>query len=189
MTTRHGAAVLLLGLSLLLATGCLRRTTPSIEYYMLSVPRPAETLGVATRVAGFTAEPAYSSTRIAYRTSPYRLGYHTFHRWAANPQSLVASAVDDYFANERTSNVPIYLTGRIRRLEAVDIGGDAHASLELSLEAHRGSERIFTRTYREDIALEEHDPEHVAAALSVALGRVLERFADDLATRLGNHRP
>jgi ABC-type uncharacterized transport system auxiliary subunit len=167
------------------APGCLRRTTPTIQYYQLAVTPPAADLPTNIRVGGFSAEPPYATARMAYRPSPYRLGYHTFHRWAANPRALVATAAREYFANEPDDDeTTIYLTGRIRRLEAEPESDPPRAILGLTLVARRGSQRLLRRDYDVAEPLDGEDQEAVAAALSRALDQVFGRFRDDLAAIL-----
>jgi ABC-type uncharacterized transport system auxiliary subunit len=174
---------------MLLAAGCVRRTTPTIHYYRLVVTPPATDLAADVRVAGFSAEPPYSTARMAFRPSTYRLGYHTFHRWAANPQALVTTAARDYFNGEPDDDAEtIYLTGRIHRLEAVPDDDPPQATLALTLVARRGGRQLVQRTYDEAEPLDGTDQEAVAAALSRALDRVFAQFRADLTATLANER-
>jgi ABC-type uncharacterized transport system auxiliary subunit len=137
------------------------------------------------RVGGFSAEPPYATARMAYRPSPYRLGYHTFHRWAANPQALVTTAAREYFANEPDDDeTTLYLTGRIRRLEAEPESDPPRAILAMTLVARRGGRRLLRRDYDVAEPLDGEDQEAVAAALSRALDQIFGRFRDDLAAIL-----
>ena len=178
---RSGVVVLALLASVLLASGCLRRAAPSIRYYRLVVDAPAVPTSSDVRVVGFSAEPPYSSARMAFRPSPYRLAYHTFHRWAANPQALVTAAARQYFGTDPDDgDATIYLSGRILRLEAVPQEDPPQASLALALVARHGGRSILKRTYEEAEPLDGDDKEAIAAALSRALTRVFERFQRDL---------
>jgi len=189
---RPGPVVLALLAGTLCASGCLRRTTPTIQYYRLVVTPPAISLASGVRVGGFSAEPPYSTARMAFRPSPYRLGYHTFHRWAANPQALVTTAAREYFVGGATAadddDEMLYLTGRIERLEAEPESDPPQATLALMLVARRGGRRLLQRDYQEAEPLDGAEQEAVAAALSRALDRIFARFHDDLAAILAHER-
>jgi uncharacterized lipoprotein YmbA len=169
----------------IVATGCVRRTTPAIQYYRLAVTPPATHLATNVRVGGFSADPPYSTARMAYRPSPYRLGYHTFHRWAANPQALVTTAAREYFASDPEDDEPtLYLTGRIQRLEAEPEHDPPQATLALTLVARQGARRLLHREYVVAEPLDGEGQEAVAAALSRALDQVFGRFRDEVAAIL-----
>src|SRR5678815_4738577 len=129
-------ACLLLGASL--AAGCLGgKRAPQIRYYTVAVGQGSTHLPFAVRVGAFGAAPPYRSTRIALRRSKYRLDYYDFNRWAANPQSLIAAAVQNYFDRIGTPTAvsPITVTGRIDRLEAVQHGNDLRAAAAITFDA------------------------------------------------------
>jgi ABC-type uncharacterized transport system auxiliary subunit len=65
-----------------------------------------------------------------YRTTPERIGFYEYHRWAADPRELVTTAVIDHLrASGQYSRVSEYkghpdddyiLSGRLEKLEEVD---------------------------------------------------------------------
>lgn len=184
--TRHRAGRLLLVLLLGMGgIGCFGgRPTPQIRYYTIPLAVDAPRLPFGVRVGIFTAEPSYRSTRIAYRRSRYRIDYYDFNRWAANPQSLLAASVQNYF--ERISNpddpTPIRLNGRIDRLEAVATGKGLRAVCALTFDAQRKDGPLLQRSYTEKVpVVEGEEAEDVVAALSHALERILVRLTTDLA--------
>jgi ABC-type uncharacterized transport system auxiliary subunit len=171
-----------------LAVGCFGvRHAPQIRYYTVAIGTEggdaAPHLPFAVRVDSFGAAPAYRSTRIALRRSKYRLDYYDFSRWAANPQSLLAATVQNYFDRIGTPTAPdpITVSGRIDRLEAVTRSEGLRAVAAITFEARRGHRSLLQRTYLEKAPVEGNDPEDVVAALSKALDRVFARLAADLA--------
>lgn len=182
-----GAAVMVLGLSL--AAGCLGgKRPPQIRYYTVAVGQGSSHLPFAVRVGAFGAAPPYRSTRIALRRSKFRLDYYDFNRWAANPQSLIAAAVQSYFDRiaTPTASRSVTVTGRIDRLEAVQHDGNLRAVAAITFDAQGPEGMALQQTYSQRVEVEGNEPENVVAALSDALDDILAKFANDLATAYAN---
>lgn len=171
----------LVGLLVVVAGCSLARTPPSMSWYLLNVPGEPIMMPVPVRVGAFTAEQAYASSRLAYRTSPYELDYYLYHRWAAPPRALVGQAVRDALVSPPGDATPIDVDGVVRRLEAVEDGQNATGALTLALRATRGATVVVENVYEEQVPATTRRPKDVAEALSTALRRVLERFRDDVA--------
>ena len=175
------ASLAVLGAALV---GCLvARPAPEMHYYTLAVPgAPAAGLPAPITVGAFTAEAPYATARLAYRTSPYALDYYVYHRWAADPRRLVAAAARDYLERAPTSAAgpPIALTGHIRHLEELDTTEGRRATLALDVRVVQEGRVLLARAYTETEPADARRPEAVAAALSRALGRVLDRVVRDL---------
>jgi hypothetical protein len=169
-------------LSLVVVAACsLARTPPSMSWYLLTVPGEPIVMPVPVRVGSFSAEQAYASSRLAYRTSPYQLDYYLYHRWAAQPRALMAQAVREALVSPPGSETPLDVEGVVRRLEAVEDGANASGGLTLALRASRGSDVVIENVYEEQAPAASRKPKDVAEALRAALRRVLERFRDDVA--------
>jgi ABC-type uncharacterized transport system auxiliary subunit len=188
--TRPGrtATAACLVLTLVAGGGCFARRTPRINYYTLSVPPPAaRTIDATVVISTVTAEPGYAETRMAWRPSPYRLDYASFHRWVAAPSAMIASVLEDYLGRASTGapGRRIFVTGVVRRIEADRTGGKRSAILTLSLAADLGGRPLLSRTWDEHEPLEDDDDaEAVAAALSNALARILGEFTSALVASL-----
>jgi ABC-type uncharacterized transport system auxiliary subunit len=183
MRRRHLPTLVLLLGALLADGGCLGgKRAPQIRYYTVALGAEKTHLPFAVRVGNFGAVPPYRSTRIALRRSRFRLDYYDFNRWAANPQSLLAAAVQNYF--DRIGNPPdpdpIEVNGRIDRLEAVALDGALRAVAAITFDAHHDDRVLLQRAYVEKVPVDGEEPEDVVAALSTALDRILGRFAADL---------
>jgi len=159
------------------------RRTPEMHYYTLAVPGTAPPAAARLVAGTFTADEPYATARIAYRTSPYRLDYYIYHRWAADPRRMLAAAVRDYLERRAApvGDIPVTLDGNIRRLEEVDEGDARFAALALDLTVNEGTRVLLARTYDETELVTGRTPEAVVAGLSRALGRILDRVAADVA--------
>ena len=181
MTGAHRALVTAV---LVAASACsLGRRTPELHYYVLAVPgTPPSALDAPVRIGVFTADQPYATTRLAYRTSPYRLDYYTYHRWAADPRQMIPAAIRDYLerAASRDGGPPYVVEGHVRRLEEVDQSGGRVGAIGLEVRVQRAGRIVLASAYEEVEPAAEANPEAVAAALSRALGRILDRIAADL---------
>jgi uncharacterized lipoprotein YmbA len=171
----------------LAAAACsLTRRTPELRYYTLVVPgAPAAQLAAPVRVGVVTRDQPYATARLAYRTSPYRLHYYTYHRWAADPALVVAAAARDYLeqATHAAGAPPFVLEGHLRRLEEVDdAAGGRQGALALDVRVTHDGRVVLERSYAETEPADTDTSEAVAAALSRALERVLDRVVGELAT-------
>jgi len=181
MKVTHAIAAALVATT---ALGCsLFRATPHIRYYTLTLTgAPATPLDAPVTVVGFTADEPYATARTAYRSSPYRLDYYNYHRWAADPRNLLRATVRDYFERGAARDgLPYELEGNIRRFEEVDGPAGWQGALTLDIKVARGGAIVLQRTYAETEPAEAKNPEAVAAALSRALQRVLDHVAADVA--------
>jgi len=179
---RRGTFALLIAAAALNACSLASRT-PEMRYYTLAVTgTPSAPLSAPLRLGTFTVDEPYGSARLAYRTSPYRLEYYTYHRWAAEPRLMVAIAIRDYVERAAVTGTgaPLELTGHLRRMEEVDGAIGWSGDLAIDLRITRAGAAVLERSYAETEPAESRDPEAVVAALSRALRRILERALADI---------
>lgn len=183
MTRRQGPVLLLL-VSAIAAACSLARTTPQLRYYTVTIPGDPPTLPAPIEVHPFVADDPYATARIAYRTSRYRIDYYTYHRWAADPANLLHYAVRDHFAraNPPPEAEPFTLRMRVLRMEEDDTSDPWQGALALEAEVQRKGRLVFKKTFTANEPMETRTPEAVAAALSRALRRVLDRLVLELPT-------
>ena len=82
-----------------------------------------------------------------YRTTPEEIGFYEYHRWAADPRTLVTSAVVDHLrAGGQFSMVPLYdgrpnndyvFSGRLEKLEEVDYEAGVRVEVAISAQITR----------------------------------------------------
>ena len=139
--------VLVLMVTLLPAlSGCGRVRYPA--YYTLNLPAPpdppaAENVRTSIAVREFQSPGYLRQGPIVYRTTPEQIGFYEYHRWAADPRTLVTSAVVDHLrAGGQFSRVSTYdgrpnndyvISGRLEKLEEVDY--EAGVKVEVTLSA------------------------------------------------------
>jgi ABC-type uncharacterized transport system auxiliary subunit len=181
MKVTHAIAAALVATT---ALGCsFFRAQPHIRYYTLTLTAgPTTPLDAPVSVTGFAADEPYATARLAYRLSPYRLDYYTYHRWAADPRNLLRATARDYFERGAArEGLPYELEGNIRRFEEVDDPAGWQGALTLDIKVARGGAIVVQRTYAETEPAEAKNAEAVAAALSRALQRILDHVAADVA--------
>ena len=114
-------------------TSCARVRYPA--YYTLNLPAPPDPPareGVLPSIAVREFQsPAYlRQGQIVYRTTPEQVGFYEYHRWAADPRTVLTSAVIDHLrVGGQFSMVSIYdgrpdndyiFSGKLEKLEEVD---------------------------------------------------------------------
>jgi len=170
--------------------GCLgERVVPRIVYYTLTpAGAPEAPLPGPVRVGGFSADEPYASVRLAYRSSPYRLEYYSFHRWAGAPTGLLAAALRDFMARAPAveDGPPLRITGHLRRLEELDSPDEWKGVIAFDVRVERGGVLWLERSYEQSQTATARDPEAVVSAMSDALTRILERLAADLHATSGS---
>ena len=126
--------------------GCGRVRYPA--YYTLNLPTPpdppaAENVRTSIAVREFQSPNYLRQGPIAYRTTPEEIGFYEYHRWAADPRTVVTNAVVDHLrAGGQFSMVSIYdgrpnndyvFSGRLEKLEEVD--SQAGVKVEVAISA------------------------------------------------------
>lgn len=125
---------LALGLAFLpVLTGCGSVRHPA--FYTLNLPPPPdppakEGQRPSIAVREFQSPAYLRQGQIVYRPTPEQIGFYEYHRWAADPRTLVTSAViDDLRASNQFSMVSTYdgrpdkefiFSGKLEKLEEVD---------------------------------------------------------------------
>jgi len=124
---------LALMVTLFALAGCGRVRYPA--YYTLNLPAPpdppaAENVRTSIAVREFQAPNYLRQGPIVYRPTPEEIGFYEYHRWAADPRTVVTNAVVDHLrAGGQFSMVSMYdgrpnndyvFSGRLEKLEEVD---------------------------------------------------------------------
>lgn len=164
-----------------LLTGCtLARKTPETRYYLLVVPATTAPAPMPMRVGVCTADEPYAGVRLAYRSSPYRLGYYTYHRWAGEAPTVVADAIRDHWSSPDSQADAAEIVVHVRRLEEIDAPEGWSGGITLDVTVRSDRTVLLARTYAETEPATDRTTEAVVAALSRGLGRILDRVAQDL---------
>ena len=116
-------------------------------YYTLNLPTPPdppapETVRTSIAVREFQSPAYLRQGPIVYRSTPEEVGFYEYHRWAADPRTLVTSAVIDHLrAGGQFSMVSVYdgrpnndyvFSGRLEKLEEVDYESGVKVEVAMS---------------------------------------------------------
>ena len=183
---------LLAGIALLAACG---GPLPPTKYYRLAPP-PAEAPagdGPVLVVEELHAVPLFDDTRIVYRESTLRSAYYPYQRWAADPGRMVAEFMREAYAGtgcfsrvaaEADPDAMAILGGRVIEIEEVDVAPGrwiAQVELELVLRDPDSDRVVWSKHVHEAEPLRERNVDALAAAMSRALARVVDRTASEIA--------
>ncbi len=142
---------LLLMVTLLPAlSGCGRVRYPA--YYTLHLPAPpdppaAENVRTSIAVREFQSPGYLRQGPIVYRKTPEEIGFYEYHRWAADPRTLLTNAVVDHLrAGGQFAMVSMYdgrpnndyvFSGRLEKLEEVDFEDGVKVEVAMSAQITR----------------------------------------------------
>jgi len=170
--------------------GCGRVRYPA--YYTLNLPVPpdppaTENVRSSIAVREFQ-EPAYlRQGPIVYRSTPEQVGFYEYHRWAADPRTLVTNAVIDHLrATHQFATVSAYnghdndyvLNGRLDKLEEVDetSGVKVEVAISAQITAKTGA-TVWSNTVFETKTVSDRNVPGVVAemnhAAEIAINKLL----------------
>jgi ABC-type uncharacterized transport system auxiliary subunit len=123
-------------------------------YYTLNLPAPPdppakESVRTSIAVREFQAPSYLRQGPIVYRSTPEEIGFYEYHRWAADPRTLVTGAVIDHLrASGQYSTVSMYngrpdndfiFSGKLEKLEEVDYESGVRVEVAISAQITRVS--------------------------------------------------
>lgn len=125
--------------------GCGRVRYPA--YYTLNLPAPPdppapENIRTSIAVREFQSPGYLRQGPIVYRSTPEEIGFYEYHRWAADPRTVLTAAVMDHLRasgeysmvstyNGRPDNDYIF-SGKLQKLEEVDSQGVVKVEVAIS---------------------------------------------------------
>ena len=183
-----------LGLGFVLCLAACSGKVPETRYYQLAAPEAKSSSGqLVLVIEPLATEGAYDDDRIVYRTTAYRLDYYQYHRWSASPGVLVGNYLEQ--ALERTGKfrevvrelvegAPVVLGGRVVAIEEVDKSKTkwlGRIVIELALRDAKSSAILWSAQFEETEPLAAQTPEGLARAISVAMARIVQRAAPEIA--------
>ena len=181
--------------------GCLnlRVPSPEIRDYRLDYAPPViggAPLPVVLRVAPFRAATVYARESIVYRENPYSTGTYFYHRWMANPASMVAdlvardlSASGLYRAVQQGPSMLVSDYELAAELDEIEEqitakGCVAHLSMRVLVTRMRATQEgdpvVLRNSYVADEPCARDDPQDLAAAMSRAMEEISTRLQRDL---------
>lgn len=181
------------------AAGCGGRTPPT-RYYALELPAAGAGGGGPTIVLEqLSTDEGYDDERMVYRTGRYRLDYYDYHRWSAPPGVIISNYLERGLersgqfravVRDVTRDAKVVLAGRVVAIEEVDVSKGAwegHLVVELRLVDTESGDSLWSEQYDESEPLTRQTPEGLAAAISAAMARIVERAVPAISARLAAH--
>jgi ABC-type uncharacterized transport system auxiliary subunit len=123
-------------------------------YYTLNLPAPPdppvpESVRTSIAVREFQSPGYLRQGPIVYRATPEEVGFYEYHRWAADPRTVLTSAVIDRLrAGGQYSVVSMYdgrpnndyvFSGRLEKLEEVDYQAGVKVEVAISAQITRAA--------------------------------------------------
>lgn len=188
----------------MLICGCsLTKPRPEVHHYTLTLTILPQAMTQAAKstlvVRPFSANDPYTQERLVYRTSPYRLDFYNYHRWAAPPAEQVADWTRRYlrgsaiFASVYPTGEGVAdfaLGGRIRQFDEIDNeqSWDATLSIDFWLVGADPRRPLWSQSYVATQQTAKRNPAAVAEAMSRNLETILEQLVADLEPLVAGHR-
>ncbi|MBC7973613.1 MAG: membrane integrity-associated transporter subunit PqiC, partial [Myxococcales bacterium] len=182
--------------ALLIAAACAAcgGKLPDTRYYTLA-PATGEGRGGdgVLVLESLRTDSAYDDDRIVYRTTPFRLDYYQYQRWSSAPGVMVGNYLEQALersgkfhavVRELTPDAPVILTGRVLAIEEVDKSKTewhGRIVLELRLTDARTGTSLWSKQIEETEPLRQQTPEALAAALSIAMSRIVTQTIPEIA--------
>jgi len=122
------------------------------SYYTLNLPAPPdppapESVRTSIAVREFQCAGYLRQGPIVYRPTPEQIGFYEYHRWAADPRTLVTSAVIDHLrASGQYSTVSVYngradidyvFSGKLEKMEELDYESGVKVEVAMSAQITR----------------------------------------------------
>jgi ABC-type uncharacterized transport system auxiliary subunit len=172
----------------------LTQPQPEVRHYALTLTVPEVSSGTATLsliVSPFNARDPYNQNLMIYRSSPYRLDFYNYHRWAAAPAELVTDWTRRYLRGSglfakvfptAEGDADLTLGGVIHQFEEVDHEQNWEAVSSIDFWLTRADQRspFWFQSYTATRQAEKRNPEAIAEAMSHNLDDILERLTHDL---------
>jgi ABC-type uncharacterized transport system auxiliary subunit len=165
-------------------------SVPKTNYYTLRIPPPPAAHDPGTTavvgVEHFRATEALRDDRIIYYVSPTELNFYHYHRWSADPATmlteLTARRLEQSGALAAVRRLPsrepmdYLLRGRLTNFEEVDstAGVKARVGVEMMLIRTRDRKILWSDSRQEESAAQGKGVAAVVEALNAASDRLLE---------------
>ena len=167
-------------------------SVPKTNYYSLRVPAVPAAATLRTKavlgVERFGAPDALRNDRLVYYPSPTEVGFYDYHRWVADPASLLRENVAGRLRNSglfadvvllpARAESNYYLRGRVLHFEEVDYDGGVSGRAGLDLTLVRASDRQVVWSAAKDAKVVATGQGHAAVvgALDAASDQVLSEL-------------
>ncbi len=163
------------------------------NYYVLQVPPPPdppapEGVRACLAVREFRSPTYLRRGAIVYKTSPEKIGFYNYQRWAVDPREFVTNAITERLrASGNFAQVKLYdgrsdidyvLSGRLEKLEEIDYGGEVKVEVAISAQMTNlaSGTTVWTNEVSEVGTVGQRDVSAVVAEMNVTMGRAIEKL-------------
>ena len=184
-------------LTLCALTGCMGKIKYPTYYTLNLAPAidPPQKNGALASIAvrEFQAPAYLREGPIVYLSSPEKIGFYEYHRWAVDPRKAITDAIVERlrasgnFALVKTydgrNDVDYVLSGRLDKLDEVDYEGDVRVEIALSahvIDLHSGK-TVWANSASNTAKLEERKVSAVVRQMSTTTDRAIEDLMKSLA--------
>ena len=162
-------------------------------YYTLNLPAPPdppakESVRTSIAVREFQAPSYLRQGPIVYRSTPEEIGFYEYHRWAADPRTLVTGSVIDHLrASGQYSTVSTYdgrpdndfiFSGKLEKLEEVDY--QAGVKVDVAMSAQIISVKTGATVWSNAISEVGTVPQRTVPGVVSEMNRTLELAINEL---------
>ncbi len=175
------------------------------SYYTLNLPPPPdppamENVRTSIAVREFQAPGYLREGPIVFRTSPEEIGFYEYHRWAADPRTVVTSAVIDHLrASGQFSMVSSYegrpdndyiFSGKLERLEEVDYQPGVKVDVVMSAQITRVATgtTVWSNAVSEVGSVSQRNVSGVVSEMNRTLELAIHKLLSTIPASLGHER-
>jgi ABC-type uncharacterized transport system auxiliary subunit len=184
-------------------SGCGRVRYPA--YYTLNLPAPpdppaAENVRTSIAVREFQSPGYLRQGPIVYRTTPEEVGFYEYHRWAADPRTLVTNAViDNLRASGQYSLVSMYdgrpnndyvFSGKLEKLEEVDYQAGVKVEVAMSAQISKVATgaTVWSNAVSETGTVSQRNVPGVVSEMNRTVDLAINRLLSTVPPSLGSKR-
>ncbi len=185
-------------LGMVMATSC--GSVPKTYYYTLRVPAPPAANDPKTNfvlgIEHFRAVEMLRDDRIVYYASPTEVNFYQYHRWSADPPSMLsrlsAQQLEDMGVFAAVLLLPsrdpvdYVLRGRVLNFEEIDYEGSTKGRVVLDLKLLRWRDRkvVWSSTHMVERSAEAGGVPGVVTALNASSAQLLREVLPGLVTEV-----
>ena len=182
--------------ALLILTGCAGRIRyPS--YYALSLPPPpdppvAVNANSTLAIREFRASAYLHQGAIVYKTSPERIGFYAYHRWAMDPRDFVTNAIIEHLRAigafalvkpyDGSRDTDYVLSGRLEKLEELDYqaGVKVQVAISVQMTSIATGATVWSNAVSEIGDVDKRDVPEVVSEMNRTMERAIEKLVSPL---------
>ena len=174
-------------------------------YYTLNLPAPPdppapENVRTSIAVREFQSPGYLRQGPIVYRPTPEQIGFYEYHRWAADPRTLVTSAVVDHLrASGQYSMVSLYngspdndyiFSGKLEKLEEVDYETGVKVEVAMSAQITRlaTGATVWSNAVSETKTVSQRDVRGVVSEMNRTVDLAINKLLSTVPAPLASQR-